>query len=298
MSYQHNMFTEMEGIRAVGPARWRAFDGGIGVFWNAMGENGAHAYYLSPDPRIVIFFDRVSGYIRMANEPDAIGSRDRPMTRAVYVPAGVPLWTRFTAARRFSHLDLHIHPDRLLRYMTPSLGRSAAMAVLRRPVEIEDLGTIETLANLVVDDLSEGGRHTVYVESLVGAIAAALLDLPECRETQKPGGRLTQAQLNKLFCRFDGVTDKRLPVSEMASIVGLSESWFTTVFRQTTGKTPLQWQLARRIEAAQRLLHDSNLSLAEIAAQLGFSDQAHLTKAFRQVSGNTPAAWRRARRPE
>jgi AraC-like DNA-binding protein len=90
--------------------------------------------------------------------------------------------------------------------------------------------------------------------------------------------------------------DDRMTVAEMADIVGLSESWFATVFRQTTGKTPLQLQLERRIDAAQKLLLEGDLTVAAIAAQLGFSDQAHLTKAFRQSVGNTPAAWRRLHR--
>jgi len=41
------------------------------------------------------------------------------------------------------------------------------------------------------------------------------------------------------------------------------------------------------------LLGESDLPVASIAAQLGFSDQAHLTKVFRQIVGETPAAWRR-----
>ncbi|MGU4174065.1 helix-turn-helix domain-containing protein [Pseudomonas aeruginosa] len=50
------------------------------------------------------------------------------------------------------------------------------------------------------------------------------------------------------------------------------------------------------MNAAQKLLLEGDLTVADIAAQLGFSDQAHLTKAFRQSVGNTPAAWRRLHR--
>jgi AraC-like DNA-binding protein len=79
----------------------------------------------------------------------------------------------------------------------------------------------------------------------------------------------------------------------MAALVGLSESWFATVFRQTTGKTPLQWQLSRRIDMARQMLSETEMSIAGISAQLGFSDQAHLTKVFRSITGETPAVWRR-----
>lgn len=292
MSYQHTMITRTEGIRATAPALWRGFDGVMSVYWDAVGQAGANAYYLSPDPRIVVFFTDVSQQIRISNEAGAFGRRDRPMTRAIYVPAGMPLWTQFTAVHRFSHLDLHVHGDRLLRFLMPSLGSSAARAVLRRPVEIQDVSAIETLANLLVNELFHPAKHAIYAESLVGTIAAALLDIP-IEDDGNANGRLTQAQMNKLVARFDAHGNGRMSVAEMAATVGLSESWFTTVFKQTSGKTPLQWQLARRIETAQRLLTESDISVADIAAQLGFSDQAHLTKAFRHVAGETPAAWRR-----
>ncbi|MBP1849635.1 helix-turn-helix domain-containing protein [Rhizobium halophytocola] len=291
MNYQHSMIGRTQGITPVRPPTWRGFDGVMSVYWHATGQSGASAYYLSPDPRIVIFFNDVSQHIRIANRESGFGRQERPMTRATYVPAGMPLWTRFSGDHRFSHLDLHVHQNRLLRMLAPSLGPSAARAVLRRPVEIQDIGAIETLAGLLVEELSHPARHAIYAESLVAAIASALLDIPA--EDDTAIGQLTQLQMEALLARFDAGGGERMTVAEMATTVGLSESWFTTVFKQTTGRTPLQWQLARRIDAAQRLLVDSELSLADIAAQLGFSDQAHLTKAFRHVAGETPAAWRR-----
>jgi AraC-like DNA-binding protein len=57
--------------------------------------------------------------------------------------------------------------------------------------------------------------------------------------------------------------------------------------------TPVRWQKDRRIGNAQMLLRESDLSVAEVAARLGFSDQSHFTKVFRDVVGHTPASWRR-----
>lgn len=294
VNYQHSMICDFEGIRALAPARWRGLDGVMSVYWDAEGQAGANAYYLSPDPRIVIFFNDVSPHIRMSNQDGGFERHDRPMTRAIYVPAGVPLWTNFTSMHRFSHLDLHLHKDRLLRYLSPSVGSSVALAVLRHQVEIQDVRAIEALAGLLVDEVSNPSKHSVYAESLVGSIVAALLDIP-AHDSRQTNGRLTQAQMNKLITGANARNDGRLSVADMAETVGLSESWFAHVFKQTTGKTPLQWQLARRIELAQELLLESGLTVADIAAQLGFTDQAHLTKAFRQIIGETPAAWRRMR---
>jgi AraC-like DNA-binding protein len=288
------MICHTEGIQPIAPAKWCGYDGVMSVFWDAEGQAGANAYYLSPDPRLVIFFNDVSHRISMANCLDGIGRCDRPMLRAIYVPAGVPLWTKFSGWHRFAHLDLHLHQDRLLRLLSPSVGGSAARTILRRPVEAQDLGPVETLASLLVDEVSNPSRHAVYAESLVAGIVTALLDIPDVPGKQL-GARLTRAQMNKVMAAVKANGDRRMTVAEMADAVGLSESWFATAFKQTTGKTPLQWQLGRRIEQAQTLLTETCLSLADVAAQLGFSDQAHLTKVFRQIVGETPAAWRRSR---
>ena len=295
MAYLHEMTCFTDGIRAIAPAKWRCLDGLISVYWDAEGHAGATGYYLSPDPRIVIFFNDVSSHIRMSNRDSGFMHHYRPMKRAIYVPAGVPLWTSFASFHRFSHLDIHLHKDRLLKYLSPSVGTSVALSALRRPVEIQDAGAIEALAGLLVDEVSNPSKHAIYAESLVGSIVTGLLDI-DGEAVEQTNARLTQAQMNRLISVVKDRADYRMTVGEMADTVGLSESWFANVFKQTTGKTPLQWQLGKRIDLAQNMLTDSDLSVAAIAAQLGFSDQAHLTKTFRQVAGETPAAWRRIQR--
>lgn len=292
MSFLHRMTCRTEGIHATLPVRWRSLDGMVGVFWQARGEAGARGYYLSPDPRIVFFFNDVSSHIRVSNREDGIPGHARPMMRALYVPPGVPLWSGFAGAHHFSHLDLHLHRDRLLRLLSPSLGTSEALSVLNRPVETGDAAPLSALADLLVAEVSQPRHHPVFAESLVGSIATGLLDLPVEGGDPVSGG-LTPAQMRRLTGALTARQDRRMTVAEMAATVGLSESWFAAVFKQTTGQTPLQWQLAQRIVQAKRLLLESDLTVAEVAAQLGFSDQAHLTRAFRQIAGETPAAWRR-----
>ncbi|OYR13385.1 helix-turn-helix domain protein [Brucella thiophenivorans] len=286
------MIWNTEGIRVVSPVKWRVLNGLVSVYWEAESASGASGYFLSHDPRIMIFFQDVSAKVRISNADGQNNNYHRPMSRAIYIPAGVPLWTSTVATHRFSHLNLHFHKDRLLKYLRPALGPSLAMSIIQKPIEIQDLGTLEVLARLLEEEVSNPSQHSLYVENLIGAILARLLVEPENDEKQEYG-RLTQAQMNKLKAHVSVSNDGRLSVAEMAAAVGLSESWFSNVFKQTTGQTPFQWQLTKRIDRAQKLLSDSDATVAGVAAQLGFTDQAHLTKAFRQIVGETPAAWRR-----
>ncbi|ESR24521.1 helix-turn-helix domain-containing protein [Lutibaculum baratangense] len=293
MSFCHSMTCRTPGITATAPVRWRQLDGAMGVFWEARGEKGAEGYYLSPDPRIVFFFNDVSRHIRMSSEDGAIERRGRPMTRAVYVPAGMPMWTRFAAEHEFSHLDVHVHRDFLLGAIAPHLGRSAALAVLKRPVELQDVAAIEVLASLLAGEVTSPTKHPLYAQGLVTTMAAGLLDMG--RSGREAGGAgLSGPEMAALASHLEEQGTRRVTTSEMAGVLGLSETSFAQLFKATTGESPLQWQLRRRVERAQDLLAKTDLSIAEISAQLGFFDQPHLTRVFRQCAGTTPAAWRRA----
>jgi AraC-like DNA-binding protein len=295
MSFWHTMSWRTDGISVSAPVQWRQMDGMVTVLWEAESQAGASAYYLADDPRIMFFFNDVSANVRISNRSDDFSRNARAMPRAVYVPAGVPMWTTSRSAHRFSHLNLHLHRDRILRYLSPSIGTSAAQAAIRRPVELHDTGGIDVLARLLANEIRSPSRHAVYAESLVGSIVTGLLDIAPA-EADRSGGRLTQAQMNKLLAHIERTGGFRMSVAGMAATVGLSESWFSSVFKKTTGQTPLQWQHGKRIEQARHLLEASDLPVAGIALQLGFADQAHLTKVFRQVEGETPAAWRRLQR--
>jgi AraC family transcriptional regulator len=88
--------------------------------------------------------------------------------------------------------------------------------------------------------------------------------------------------------------DGNIHLSDMARECGLSVSHFTRAFRTSFGMSPYRWLLERRIDRAKALLVTSDVSIADIALQSGFSDQAAFTRAFGRIVGDSPARWRRA----
>jgi AraC family transcriptional regulator len=84
-----------------------------------------------------------------------------------------------------------------------------------------------------------------------------------------------------------------LSLSELAAECGLSVAQFSRAFRQSIGQTPHRWLMQRRIDAARRLLVGTDKPLVQIAADCGFSDQAHFTNIFTRMVGTSPGAFRR-----
>ena len=66
------------------------------------------------------------------------------------------------------------------------------------------------------------------------------------------------------------------------------------MFRESTGTTPHQYVMQRRIACAEKLLSTNELGVAEVALACGFSSQAHLALAFRKQTGTTPTEYRRS----
>lgn len=87
--------------------------------------------------------------------------------------------------------------------------------------------------------------------------------------------------------------DARLRVSALAASVGVHPVHLSRVFHRAHGCGVMSYIHRRRVRRAIDLLATSRRPLADIAAALGFADQAHLTRVFHQVLGQPPGAFRR-----
>lgn len=79
----------------------------------------------------------------------------------------------------------------------------------------------------------------------------------------------------------------------LAAAVNLSPFHFARVFRQATGLPPHAWLKQRRLARAREMLKHG-LAASQVAFDLGFADQSHLSRQFKQAYGVTPGAYRQA----
>jgi AraC-like DNA-binding protein len=78
-------------------------------------------------------------------------------------------------------------------------------------------------------------------------------------------------------------------LGDMAKDCGISMGHFARAFRQSTGLSPHQWLLQRRVEEAKTLLQKREASLSEVALSCGFADQSHFTRVFCRMTGSAQA---------
>jgi AraC family transcriptional regulator len=84
-----------------------------------------------------------------------------------------------------------------------------------------------------------------------------------------------------------------LTIRQVANAVGVHPTHLARVFRSFLGCTPGDLLRSRRLEKAAQLLLLTDVSIAEIALESGYSDQAQFTKSFRRMYGTPPGSYRR-----
>jgi AraC family transcriptional regulator len=89
-----------------------------------------------------------------------------------------------------------------------------------------------------------------------------------------------------------------LSILRLATECQCSSSHFAAAFKESFGEPVHKKVVALRVLKAKSLLMDRDISLAEVALQVGFADQTSFTRTFRVVTGASPGKWRKQQNPK
>jgi AraC-like DNA-binding protein len=109
-------------------------------------------------------------------------------------------------------------------------------------------------------------------------------------------GGLTPRALQRVRNYVEEHLTENIDLGALANVAELSKWHFARAFKQSAGLTPHFYLIKRRLERAQQLLAETDLSLAQVALRSGFSDQSHFSRRFRIFLGEAPNSFRRSRR--
>ncbi|HYV45960.1 MAG TPA: AraC family transcriptional regulator, partial [Myxococcaceae bacterium] len=111
-------------------------------------------------------------------------------------------------------------------------------------------------------------------------------------------GALRDPQIAQALSLIHDSPQATWTVESLAKKVAMSRSSFAARFAQLTGDSPLRYVTRWRMALAAEALRGGQVSIAELADQLGYGSQAALTKAFKREHGVPPGHHRAVRAPE
>jgi AraC family transcriptional regulator len=213
------------------------------------------------------------------------------------VPAGSPALWRWSGRK-----------DTLNIYLEPGLvARVAAAAFELDPVRLTvppldglDLPHLRAAMGAVDAEMTAGGiGGPLAAESLANVLVVHLI-----RHLSAPGrtargrdGALPRGRLRAVVEYIEEHLAAGPTLEQIAAVAHLSPYHFARQFKAATGLPPRQYVIARRVERTkQQLQAGMDRSLAEVAADAGFSDQSVFCRHFKRLVGVTPGHFRTAAR--
>jgi len=208
------------------------------------------------------------------------------------VPAGSQARWRWS-----SHTDsLHVFLEpRLVERVAAEAFELDPARVSLPPLDGLDLPPLRAAMLAVNDELTAdaaGGR--LAAESLANLLAVHLIRNASAPRppASRADGSLPQGKLRAVVEYVEEHLGAGLTLEQLAAAAHLSVYHFARQFKAATGLSPHQYVIVRRVERARQHLQGGDLSLAEVAARAGFSDQSQFTHHFKRVVGVTPGQFR------
>jgi AraC family transcriptional regulator len=251
-----------------------------------------------PDHVAAVYLGRSPADIRARIDGRIYEERFRKGEIAI-IPAGTP-WEGAWKRRAEDALEMRLR-DTFLREVAESVevdpaGIEIVSCLCVPDPQIERIG-LSLKAEVEAEGLV-GGR--LYTESLANALAISLirnhssLGRKAVRKAagEHAGGLSKRALKSAIDYIGDNLANKDLTLTEMAGAAHMSPYHFSRLFKESTGLTPHQYVIERRVQRAKELLSSTALPIAEIALLCGFAHQSHLNRHFKRLLGVSPKALR------
>jgi len=197
------------------------------------------------------------------------------------------------AGRAFDYVHYHV-PRKALDDIAADFAVGSVQDY-KLAIAEEDLVLSQLTKSILPSIGSQGSPSPLSVDCLQLFLGAHLLQR-YARLRRSP--RMATAGLGPLqrrrACEFlNENLAGRIRLADVAHECGLSVSHFAHSFKSAFGMPAHRWLVHRRVERSKELMAQTDKSLAEIAAAVGFADQASFTRAYRQIVGVSPGRWRR-----
>ncbi|MBR1932496.1 MAG: AraC family transcriptional regulator [Prevotella sp.] len=150
---------------------------------------------------------------------------------------------------------------------------------------------------LIASKIRSQNSHHEIVPTLIRAFLLELCQILEDLQDIHDEVKLSQGKV--LFNRFlrliSGNEVKRRPISHYASQLAITPKYLTMLCLKYSDKTASDWIIQYTTEDIRFYLKNSNLSIKEISAKLGFANMSHFGSYVRKHLGVSPSEFRHHR---
>jgi AraC family transcriptional regulator len=207
----------------------------------------------------------------------------------VLVPAGQSTYWRGPTNTPMSNLSIYLQPELIAK-----IAESSELNGDR--IELMDCFSqsdphLYQIAMMLLAELQSGGiMGKLYIESLTQVLVIHLLRHYSVLQPAIADDRysLVPSRLKSAIDYIFHHLDSDLSMAQIARSVNSSPTYFASSFKRAMGISLHQYVIKQRVERAKLLLETTDLPISNIASQVGFASQSHLTYHCKRQTGMTP----------
>jgi AraC-like DNA-binding protein len=189
----------------------------------------------------------------------------------------------------FGYRALYVAPARIAEALRAICGRAVPLPFA--PAPISRSPTLRAAVAAAFD-----APEPLAIDAVVARLAEGLLAGDPSIRAALPPARYDAARVERARRFLEAEKTRPVASAELETVAGLGRYELARQFRAAFGTSPYRYLVMRRLDFARRRLQEGG-ALADIAAEAGFADQAHLTRVFGAAYGMTPGRYRRLARP-
>lgn len=140
---------------------------------------------------------------------------------------------------------------------------------------------------LIIDKIMSCEHPMGVVESLGHAFSVLMLHVPQSADTVK-----SRAYVRRAKNYIESNINRRITVRDVADAISINDRYLYTLFMKYDNMPPKEFILKRKIETAADLLENTELTVMEISAAVGFTDVYSFSKTFKCRLGLPPTKYR------
>ncbi len=185
--------------------------------------------------------------------------------------------------------------DGVFYYWLHFTGHSAKEILERCGIQngkVYTVGENEEILKMWRDVFSEfSNQDSLFILRTGAKILNILTALSE--KIEKPAGQIPSKKLIRSLDYIHENFNKNLSVQHLAELEHLSVSRFYTVFKENTGYSPSEYIIVLRINRACSMFMQTDMTVKEIAAQVGYKDSFYFSRLFKKYMKTSPCTYKK-----
>jgi AraC-like DNA-binding protein/quercetin dioxygenase-like cupin family protein len=241
-------------------------------------------------------------YILSGSGKHMIGEKQYPVCRGDLLFISIGQTHAFTSNGDMEIVNCLIHPD-FIDHEWLHEGNALEILALSSFADFDipaeklipyvhfagsELLEVEQLIKSMISEFTE--KPTNYRTALKGYLMVLLTRI--FRAVQASGHGAILGQVSRItpdiLQYIETNLSRKISLQELAQRCFYNPSYFSRIFRETFGKSLTEFIAEKRVQEADRLLCETDLSVEEIASQVGYQDRRQFYEVYKRIMGIAP----------